>query len=212
MSVAFRGNSHVQKHLVGSVRCSVFAHCCPRSGRTAARATLAASTMTTPAADTIQSPTPSTSSIFTVDSGRTIAKPHFTSAAKTPSLDTKASRTNLSTNAGPRSTQALSASVPDVRGGSMAYNKFLLYETKHRFYIVASNTSESRHRITKIDRTSQDELVIVEDESLYTGKQMGDMLKMLEDGNRAQGGLGKARAFFGIAGALRSPYFNDTRC
>lgn len=39
-----------------------------------------------------------------------------------------------------------------------------------------------------------------EDEAVYTGKQMSAMLKMLEDGNRSSGGLGKARVFFGIAG------------
>jgi hypothetical protein len=88
-----------------------------------------------------------------------------------------------------------------------AFNKFILYENRLRFYIIASNASDSRHRIIKIDRTSQDDdgLSIVEDEVEYTGKQMSNVLKMLDDGNRASGGLGKAKVFFGIAGALRSP-------
>ncbi|THG95141.1 hypothetical protein EW026_g6457 [Hermanssonia centrifuga] len=85
----------------------------------------------------------------------------------------------------------------------MAFNKFILYENKLRFYIVASNTSESRHKIVKIDRTSQDELDVVEDDATYSGKQMSAMLKMLEDGNKGCGGLGKARMFFGIAGFIR---------
>ncbi|PPQ73912.1 hypothetical protein CVT26_006660 [Gymnopilus dilepis] len=85
-----------------------------------------------------------------------------------------------------------------------AFNKFILYENRLRFYIVASNASDSRHRIIKIDRTSQDDdLNIVEDEAEYTGKQMSAMLKMLDDGNRASGGLGKPRVFFGIAGFVR---------
>lgn len=83
-----------------------------------------------------------------------------------------------------------------------AFNKFILYENRLRFFIIASNTSDSRHRIIKIDRTSQEELNIVEDEVEYTGKQMSAMLKMLDDGNRASGGLGKAKVFFGIAGLL----------
>lgn len=83
---------------------------------------------------------------------------------------------------------------------SLIFNKFILYENRLRFYIVASNTSDSRHRIIKIDRTSQDELEVVEDEAVYSGKQMSAMLKMLEDGNKGCGGLGKARVFFGIAG------------
>lgn len=81
------------------------------------------------------------------------------------------------------------------------FNKFILYENRLRFYIVASNTSDSCHRIVKIDRTSQDELLVMEDEAAYTGKQMTAMLKMLEDGNKGSGGLGKPRIFFGIVGA-----------
>ena len=88
-----------------------------------------------------------------------------------------------------------------------AFNRFILYENRLRFFIIASNASDSRHRIIKIDRTSHEELNIVEDEVEYTGKQMSAMLKMLDDGNRASGGLGKAKVFFGIAGlsTLRSP-------
>lgn len=82
----------------------------------------------------------------------------------------------------------------------LAFNKFILYENRLRYFVIASNTTDSRHRIIKIDRTSQDELSVFEDEAVYTGKQMSAMLKMLEDGNRSSGGLGKARVFFGIAG------------
>ncbi|KIY73266.1 hypothetical protein CYLTODRAFT_342711 [Cylindrobasidium torrendii FP15055 ss-10] len=84
-----------------------------------------------------------------------------------------------------------------------AYNKYILYENRLRFYIIASNTGDSRHRILKIDRTSQDELNVVEDEAEYSGKQMSAMLKMLDDGNKSSGGLGRAKVFFGIAGFAR---------
>ena len=40
----------------------------------------------------------------------------------------------------------------------------------------------------------------MEDEAEYSGRQMSAMLKMLDDGNKGSGGLGKARVFFGIAG------------
>jgi hypothetical protein len=83
---------------------------------------------------------------------------------------------------------------------SPTFNKFILYENRLRFYIIASNAADSRHRIIKVDRTSQEELVVVEDEAEYSGKQMSAMLKMLDDGNKGSGGLGKARVFFGIAG------------
>ncbi|KAF9649675.1 hypothetical protein BDM02DRAFT_3094328 [Thelephora ganbajun] len=85
----------------------------------------------------------------------------------------------------------------------LAFNKFILYENRLRYFVIASNTTDSRHRIIKVDRTSQDELSVFEDEAVYTGKQMSAMLKMLEDGNRSSGGLGKARVFFGIAGFVR---------
>ncbi|TBU59894.1 SacI homology domain-containing protein [Dichomitus squalens] len=86
---------------------------------------------------------------------------------------------------------------------SLAFNKFILYENRLRFFIVASNTSDSRHRMIKIDRTLQDELFVLEDETIYSGKQMSAMLKMLEDGNKSCGGLGKARVFFGVAGFIK---------
>ena len=87
----------------------------------------------------------------------------------------------------------------------MSFNKFILYENKLRFYIVASNTSDSRHKIIKLDRTApQEDLNVVEDDAMYSGKQMSSVLKMLEDGNRGCGGLGKARVFFGIAGTSSS--------
>lgn len=86
---------------------------------------------------------------------------------------------------------------------SSSLNKFILYENRLRFYIIASNASDSRHRIIKIDRSVQDELVVVEDDAEYTGKQMSAMLKMLDDGNKSSGGLGKAKVFFGVAGKFK---------
>lgn len=89
------------------------------------------------------------------------------------------------------------AATPPPR---QAFNKFILYENRLRFFIIASNTADSRHRIIKIDRTANEELNVVEDETDYSGKQMSAMLKMLEDGNKSSGGLGKAKVFFGIVG------------
>ncbi|KAF7323248.1 Polyphosphoinositide phosphatase [Mycena chlorophos] len=94
-------------------------------------------------------------------------------------------------------------SAPPARKAAPAFNKFVIYENRVRFFIVASNTTDSRHRILKVDRTSQEELNVVEDDAEYSGKQMSAMLKMLDDGNKSSGGLGKARVFFGIAGFVR---------
>ena len=53
------------------------------------------------------------------------------------------------------------------------------------------------------------ELVVVEDDAEYSGKQMTSMLKMLDDGNKASGGLGRAKVFFGIAGTLAATSARD---
>jgi len=52
----------------------------------------------------------------------------------------------------------------------------------------------------KIDRTYQDQLDVEHSDITYTGRQMNGVIKMLEDGNKYTGGLGKPRVFFGIAG------------
>ncbi|OJA07738.1 hypothetical protein AZE42_08440 [Rhizopogon vesiculosus] len=95
--------------------------------------------------------------------------------------------------------ESLDKSIPLSANTNPAFNKFILYENKLRFYIVASNASDSRHRIIKVDRTLQSDLAVVEDDTDYSGKQMSNMLKMLEDGNKGSGGLGKPRVIFGIA-------------
>lgn len=80
------------------------------------------------------------------------------------------------------------------------FNKYILYENRAKFFIVASNASETRHRILKIDRTTQDDLSIVEDATEYSGKYMNSTLKTLEEANRPFGGLGRGRVFFGLVG------------
>ena len=122
----------------------------------------------------------------------------------TPSLSSRVSlkRSNNDTPTAGPSRQPLSMVQSQAsQKAPLALNKFILYENKARFYVVASNTSDSRHKILKIDRTSQEILNVHEDEMTYNGKQMSGILKMLEDGNRGSGGLGKARVIFGIVGS-----------
>lgn len=84
------------------------------------------------------------------------------------------------------------------------FTKFILYETRRNLYIIGSNAADSGHHIIRINRTTQDELDIIEDVVEYTGKEMSVVLKMLDDGNRASGGLGKARVVFGLAGTRQA--------
>ncbi|KAG6878055.1 hypothetical protein C0993_000378 [Termitomyces sp. T159_Od127] len=92
---------------------------------------------------------------------------------------------------------------PSIFRSYSTFTKFILYETRRNFYIIGSNAADSGHHIIRINRTTQDELDIIEDVVEYTGKEMSVMLKMLDDGNRASGGLGKARGIFGLAGFIR---------
>ncbi|KAI0030726.1 SacI homology domain-containing protein [Vararia minispora EC-137] len=103
----------------------------------------------------------------------------------------------------PQTSPLLEDAADTANAFSIGFNKFILYESRSRFYVVASNTSDSLHRIVKIDRTSQDELVVVEDEATYTGKEMAAVLKMLEDGNKPSGGLSRPKVFFGLVGFVR---------
>src|SRR6266436_1156474 len=86
------------------------------------------------------------------------------------------------------------------QNASFALNRFVLYETKRRFYIVGSNSSDTRHRVLKVDRTTQDELIVTEDEVVYNERQLNELLRMLEDGNKVSGGLTRVGIFFGVAG------------
>ena len=86
------------------------------------------------------------------------------------------------------------------QNASFSLNRFVLYETKRRFYIVGSNSSDTRHRVLKVDRTTQDELIVTEDEGVYNERQLNELLRMLEDGNKGSGGLARVGVFFGIAG------------
>ncbi|QRW17392.1 polyphosphoinositide phosphatase [Rhizoctonia solani] len=82
-------------------------------------------------------------------------------------------------------------------------NKFVLYENKRKLYVVATGASDSRYRMLRIDRAASEELVVTEDEAVYTEREIADILRMLEDGNKVSGGLNKVQEFHGIVGFVR---------
>ncbi len=94
------------------------------------------------------------------------------------------------------------ASLPKPPTEILVPNKFVLYENKRRFYIVCSDSAEARHRLLRIERTSGTALEVFEDNVIYNSRELDNMLKMLEGGNKASGGLQKSQPFFGIAGML----------
>jgi hypothetical protein len=76
-----------------------------------------------------------------------------------------------------------------------------------RLYVIASNQSDSRYRVLKIDRhySANDpshDLNITEDGMIYSKQEVSDLLKMIEDGNKTTGGLQKVvPLFYGMAGS-----------
>jgi hypothetical protein len=64
-----------------------------------------------------------------------------------------------------------------------------------RYYIFASNQSSIHsNRVLKIDRTS-DELVVIEDSVVYSHKQLAELKKMIELGNKNVGGFVEIMSF-----------------
>ncbi|KAG9103896.1 phosphatidylinositol-3,5-bisphosphate 5-phosphatase [Ceratobasidium sp. 370] len=82
-------------------------------------------------------------------------------------------------------------------------NKFVLYENKRKLYVVATGASDTRYRMLRIDRTSPEDLLVTEDEVVYSDRQIRDVLRMIEDGNKVSGGLNKVQEFHGIVGFVR---------
>ncbi|KAG8755406.1 phosphatidylinositol-3,5-bisphosphate 5-phosphatase, partial [Ceratobasidium sp. 428] len=82
-------------------------------------------------------------------------------------------------------------------------NKFVLYENKRKLYVVATGASDTRYRMLRIDRTSPEDLSVTEDRAVYSERQIRDVLRMIEDGNKVSGGLNKVQEFHGIVGFVR---------
>ncbi|KAL4931950.1 phosphatidylinositol-3,5-bisphosphate 5-phosphatase [Aspergillus undulatus] len=88
--------------------------------------------------------------------------------------------------------------------GSYRMHKFSLYETATRFYMVGMDLSDTRFRILKIDRTSESEnLSIIEDDIVYTKRQMSQLLDAIDDGNKSSGGLKLKCSAWAILGFVR---------
>lgn len=59
--------------------------------------------------------------------------------------------------------------------------------------MVASTASS--HRVLKIDRTDPITLGVIEDATAYDDAQLDLLLRMVQDGNKSQGGLEKVLEF-----------------
>ncbi|KAI4256728.1 MAG: hypothetical protein LQ352_001969 [Teloschistes flavicans] len=88
--------------------------------------------------------------------------------------------------------------------GICKMHRFSLYETTSRFYLVGGDVLDRKFRILKIDRTADsDELVVAEDEIVYTRKETNQLLNAIDDGNKASGGLKLRCSGWGLLGFIR---------
>ena len=111
-----------------------------------------------------------------------------------------------------RSTSPLSAtfgtkSAANYKAGEEGVSrmhKFSLYETASRYYLVGGDIVDRKFRVLKIDRTAESgNLSIAEDDIVYTKKEMNQLLKTVDDGNKGSGGLRLKCTNWGLLGFIR---------
>lgn len=81
--------------------------------------------------------------------------------------------------------------------------KFRLYETKARFYLIGSDRNKRFFRVLKIDRMEPSDLNISEDPVVYSTQEVKSLLQRIAEGNRATGGLTFVAKVYGIAGCVK---------
>ncbi|KAF1002698.1 hypothetical protein AG4045_008304 [Apium graveolens] len=86
---------------------------------------------------------------------------------------------------------------------SYSLEKFTLYETRARFYLIGSDRKKRYFRVLKIDRMEAFELNISEDPVVYSSKEVKSLLQRIDEGNRATGGLSVVAKVYGIAGCIK---------
>lgn len=87
--------------------------------------------------------------------------------------------------------------------------KFRLYETLSKFYMIGRDKSRTLWRVLKIDRLEPSELNILEDSTTYTERECYDLLRLINEGNRSTGGLKFVTTCYGIVGFIKfmGPYY-----
>jgi hypothetical protein len=75
---------------------------------------------------------------------------------------------------------------------------------------MGSNNTLTRFRVLKIDRMEPRELILLDDKIEYTQKEIKDLVKMIDMGNRNRGnqrsntsGVAKVVSAFGIIGNVK---------
>ena len=104
----------------------------------------------------------------------------------------------------PPAEDAVDWTAPETASRSHRMYKFTLYETNARYWITGADITDKSFRLLRIDRTSPPgQIVLFEDETIYTRKQMSEVLTSIDEGNRATGGLRLRYSFWGLLGFIR---------
>ncbi|KAL5729842.1 Phosphoinositide phosphatase sac1 [Ranunculus cassubicifolius] len=86
---------------------------------------------------------------------------------------------------------------------SSSLEKFKLYETRARYYLIGSDRNKRFFRVLKIDRSEPSELNISEDPVVYSQQEVKNLLQRISEGNRSTGGLVFVAKVYGIAGCIK---------
>ncbi|EOY17293.1 Phosphoinositide phosphatase family protein isoform 1 [Theobroma cacao] len=92
---------------------------------------------------------------------------------------------------------------PEADPNSYSLEKFRLYETRARFYLIGSDRNKKFFRVLKIDRSEPSDLNISEDPVVYSPQEIKNLLQRIAEGNRATGGLSFVAKVFGIVGCIK---------
>lgn len=65
---------------------------------------------------------------------------------------------------------------------------------------MGENYLGDKFRVLKIDRTTSQDLTVVEDEAVYAKEELSDLLDMIALVNRNTGGLNRKMEAYGIVG------------
>ncbi|KAJ4966160.1 hypothetical protein NE237_018009 [Protea cynaroides] len=91
----------------------------------------------------------------------------------------------------------------EVDSKSYSLEKFKLYETRARFYLIGSDRNKRFFRVLKVDRSEPSDLNISEDPVVYSQQEVKNLLQRISEGNRSTGGLTFVAKVFGIAGCIK---------
>ncbi|KAL7156144.1 hypothetical protein ABFS83_03G123100 [Erythranthe nasuta] len=117
----------------------------------------------------------------------------------------KTNAVNLPPPFGSNSSKIHPANDPDTPPNPNSYSleKFRLYETRARFYLIGSDRNKKFFRVLKIDRMEPSDLNISEDPVVYPPQEVKSLLQRIAEGNRATGGLSFVAKVYGIVGCIK---------